>query len=65
MTTIGLGCSRFGSLVGGTDAQSARGLVEAALDMGVRHFDTADIYGQGDSERFLGRLLASTMASTS
>lgn len=60
MTTIGLGCSRFGSLVGGTDAQSARGLVEAALDMGVRHFDTADIYGQGDSERFLGRLLAST-----
>lgn len=60
MTTIGLGCSRFGSLVGGTDAQSARRLVEAALNMGIRHFDTADIYGQGDSERFLGRLLAST-----
>jgi aryl-alcohol dehydrogenase-like predicted oxidoreductase len=29
-----------------------------ALDLGVTVFDTADIYGQGDSERELGRVLA-------
>lgn len=59
MTAIGLGCSRFGSLVGGTDRRTAHALIDAAREIGVRHFDTADIYGQGDSERFLGTLLAS------
>jgi aryl-alcohol dehydrogenase-like predicted oxidoreductase len=32
-------------------------LLEAALELGVTVFDTADIYGQGDSERAIGRLL--------
>ena len=35
-----------------------RALLERALDLGVNLFDTADIYGQGDSEREIGRLLA-------
>ncbi len=34
-----------------------RALLAAALDLGVTVFDTADIYGQGDSEREIGRLL--------
>lgn len=54
---LGLGCSRFGSLVRGVDRPAAQLLVRAALDMGVRDFDTANIYGQGDSERFLGEAL--------
>jgi len=32
-------------------------VVEAALDAGVNHFDTADVYGGGQSEEFLGRAL--------
>lgn len=32
-------------------------MVRAALDLGIRDFDTANIYGQGDSERFLGAAL--------
>lgn len=58
-TAIGLGCSRFGSLVAGTDRRAAARLIDMARDTGVCHFDTADIYGQGDSERFLGDLLGS------
>lgn len=57
-TELGMGCSRLGSLlVAGGRAQAERA-VAAALDQGIRFFDTADIYGQGDSERLLGRVLA-------
>ncbi len=59
MIELGLGCSRFGSLTAGIDRRTAAALVDAAADLGVRHFDTADIYGQGDSERFLGAMLLS------
>jgi aryl-alcohol dehydrogenase-like predicted oxidoreductase len=54
---LGLGCSRLGSVLS-TGADSAETLLNAAYDMGVRVFDTADIYGQGDSERALGRFIA-------
>ena len=54
---IGLGCSRLGSL-NGAGPEEARALVALALDLGVRVFDTAGIYGQGDSERALGAALA-------
>ena len=32
--------------------------IARALDLGVTVFDTADVYGQGDSERMIGRALA-------
>lgn len=51
---LGLGTNNFGSRL---DAAGAERVVNAALEMGVDFFDTADIYGGGDSERFLGRAL--------
>ncbi len=54
---IGLGCSRFGSIVNGADEKTVDRLIDAAFECGVTHFDTADIYGQGDSERLLARSL--------
>src|SRR5258707_11544878 len=56
---LGLGCSRLGSIFGGDDT-ATRTLFAAARDTGVTFFDTADIYGQGDSERLIGRLLPRT-----
>ena len=41
--------------VGETDAMAA---LHAAVDSGVTFFDTADAYGDGRSERLIGRLLA-------
>ena len=57
LSTLGLGCSRIGSFGNPTPMAEIRRLLEAALDYGVSAFDTADIYGQGDSEREIGRLL--------
>ncbi len=54
---LGLGCSRIGSLGNPTPMRDIRMLLERALELGVNLFDTADIYGQGDSEREIGRLL--------
>lgn len=53
---LGLGCSRLGSVNGATGVE-ARDLIQAALDQGVRFFDTSNIYAQGDSERYLGSVI--------
>jgi aryl-alcohol dehydrogenase-like predicted oxidoreductase len=53
---LGLGCARLGSVLGRESADAVR-LVQTAFDRGVRFFDTANIYGQGESERILGAAL--------
>jgi aryl-alcohol dehydrogenase-like predicted oxidoreductase len=54
VSVLGLGCNNFGVRL---DFSGTRAVVEAALDAGVTFFDTADNYGDGESERYLGRLL--------
>src|SRR5215471_16708779 len=54
VSIAGLGCNNFGMRL---DEDGTRAVVEAALDAGVNHFDTADVYGGGQSEEFLGRAL--------
>ena len=49
---MGLGCVSLGAM----GRQGVR-LVQYALDIGVRIFDTADAYGHGSSEIVLGRAL--------
>lgn len=53
---IGLGCSRLGS-VNGASGPEALAILQAALDDGIRFFDTSNIYAQGDSERLLSQVL--------
>jgi D-threo-aldose 1-dehydrogenase len=48
---LGFGCSR---LFGEREFKASARLVEAALEAGIRHFDTAPLYGGGDSERVVG-----------
>jgi aryl-alcohol dehydrogenase-like predicted oxidoreductase len=55
VSRLGLGCSQMGSLANPATLKQSGDLVRLALDLGVNHFDTADIYGQGDSERAIGR----------
>ena len=54
VSRVGLGCNNFGRRL---DAQRTRQVVETALDAGIAFFDTAESYGDGDSERFLGAAL--------
>lgn len=55
VSVLGLGCNNFGPR---TDQDRATEVVKAALDAGVTFFDTANIYGSGRSEEYLGRALA-------
>ncbi len=54
---LGLGCSRMGSFNNPQTLAQSRALVRLAMDLEVTLFDTANIYGQGDSERVLGQAL--------
>ncbi|HUK32994.1 MAG TPA: aldo/keto reductase [Vicinamibacterales bacterium] len=54
VSVVGLGCNNFGMTI---DERQSAEVVHAALDAGINFFDTADIYGGTDSERFLGRAL--------
>jgi aryl-alcohol dehydrogenase-like predicted oxidoreductase len=62
LSRITLGCATFGSFSNAMSRAEYGRLVDAALAIGVNAFDTADIYGQGDSERIVGRSLASRRA---
>jgi aryl-alcohol dehydrogenase-like predicted oxidoreductase len=57
VSVLGIGCSRVGSISNPVPIREIEAMLEAAVQAGVSLFDTADIYGQGDSERTLGRLL--------
>jgi len=54
VSVVGLGCNNFGWRI---DADRSSRVVAAALDAGITLFDTAESYGGGDSERFLGGAL--------
>jgi aryl-alcohol dehydrogenase-like predicted oxidoreductase len=55
VSVVGLGCNNFGMRL---DAAGTAAVVDAAIDAGINFFDTADIYGDTQSEQFLGRALA-------
>jgi aryl-alcohol dehydrogenase-like predicted oxidoreductase len=55
VSVVGLGCNNFGRRIG---YDVARTVIDAALDAGINLFDTADVYGPGDSEEMIGQALA-------
>ena len=42
----------------GVEAESARACLDRAFDVGINFIDTANIYGRGAAETFLGEALA-------
>ena len=50
VSVIGLGCNNFGRAL---DKEQSAAVVDAALDAGITHFDTASNYGEAQSEAFL------------
>ena len=53
-SVVGLGCNNFGRRL---RERESRAVIHAALDAGIALFDTAESYGNGKSERFLGNAL--------
>ena len=54
VSVLGLGCNNFGWTI---PVDQSRAVVDAALDAGITLFDSADVYGEGRSESFLGEAL--------
>ena len=54
---VGFGAWSIGGDWGATDDEESLAAMHAAVDAGVTFFDTADVYGDGRSERLVGRLL--------
>jgi aryl-alcohol dehydrogenase-like predicted oxidoreductase len=55
ISKIGFGCAR---VYAGSEVKTSARLIEAALSSGIRHFDTAPMYGGGQSEDVLGQVLS-------
>ena len=54
---LGLGCMGMSEFYGQSDDSESLATLQAAVDQGVRHFDSADTYGFGHNEELLGRFL--------
>lgn len=57
VTALGLGLAPLGNLYRPISDEEARGTLDTALELGIRHFDTAPFYGFGLSERRTGDAL--------
>jgi aryl-alcohol dehydrogenase-like predicted oxidoreductase len=54
---IGLGCMGMSAFYGGRDEAESVATLERAVERGVTFFDTADVYGFGENEHLIGRVL--------
>jgi aryl-alcohol dehydrogenase-like predicted oxidoreductase len=56
VSAVGFGAWAIGSTWGSVDDKESLAALHRAIDLGVNFFDTADVYGDGRSERLLGQL---------
>jgi len=56
VSAISFGAWAIGSAWGSVDDKDSLAALHKALDLGVNYFDTADVYGDGRSERLLAKL---------
>jgi aryl-alcohol dehydrogenase-like predicted oxidoreductase len=57
VSTIGLGCMSLSGVYGTSDEEAGITLIHRAIDLGVDHFDSSDMYGWGQNEELLGRAI--------
>jgi aryl-alcohol dehydrogenase-like predicted oxidoreductase len=58
ISAIGLGCMSLSGVYGDADDEASIRLIHEAIEMGVTHLDSSDMYGWGHNETLLGRALA-------
>lgn len=58
VSAIGIGAMSFTNFYGPTNESESHAVLTAALDLGIDHIDTANVYGMGLSETVIGSFLA-------
>ncbi len=56
VSRFGLGCMALTGIYGNISQQEAISVIHHALDLGVQHFDTAELYGPYENETLLGKV---------
>jgi aryl-alcohol dehydrogenase-like predicted oxidoreductase len=57
VSALGLGCMSLSGVYGKSDDAAGIALIHRAIELGVDHFDSSDMYGWGQNEELLGRAL--------
>lgn len=57
VSAIGLGCMSLSGIYGEADDSQSEELIRHAIDLGVNHLDTSDMYGWGHNEEVVGRAI--------
>ncbi len=60
VSEIGLGCWAMGADWGEVSEEDAKNILKTSFENGVNFIDTADVYGDGRSEKFVGEFINST-----
>jgi aryl-alcohol dehydrogenase-like predicted oxidoreductase len=58
LASVGIGAMSFSNFYGPCDDNQADAILTAALDLGLNHIDTSNVYGMGVSEQRIGSFLA-------
>jgi aryl-alcohol dehydrogenase-like predicted oxidoreductase len=57
VSAIGLGCMSLSGIYGAAEDGQSEALIRHAIDIGINHLDSSDMYGWGHNEEVVGRAL--------
>jgi aryl-alcohol dehydrogenase-like predicted oxidoreductase len=57
VSAVGLGCMSLSGVYGAADDAASEELIRYAIDLGVDHLDSSDMYGWGHNEELVGRAI--------
>ena len=57
VTSIGLGCMSLSGTYGAADDSQSEDLIRRAVELGIDHLDSSDMYGWGHNEELVGRAI--------
>src|SRR5262249_31361590 len=58
VSAVGLGCLSLSGVYGAAEDAQSEDLIRQAIESGINHLDTSDMYGWGHNEQVVGRAIA-------